>query len=276
MKLILTVVLWAFVCIAAAQWTNTNNTFTDSLHMPVTTAVSTQKNQVIVNSYPDGGYFVIWEDNRNSTTSNTDIYAQKYDKNGNRLWAENSVPIATDTYNEHYTFSSNSDYRTHSHAATDSNGGFYIAYSSDSSAYAWERLMVQHVRSNGTNVFPGGNLLARSTTPGGAMMTQLIADGNKGFFVAYKRVLGSNEYVYMACYKDEGGALKYYGGGRANENAQQLPATGPCGNYSTVGYPIIQVAEFAIWSDLYGGCNVVMSLYGNNALQLKMLGYNRL
>ena len=66
MKKIFTIVLSATVSIASAQWSNTDNNFYDTLHTPVSSALLTQKNPIIVTSYPDNGYFVIWEDERNS------------------------------------------------------------------------------------------------------------------------------------------------------------------------------------------------------------------
>ena len=132
MKTFLTIVLAITAVVASAQWSNTSNHFTDSLHMPVCTALATQKNPIVLTSYPDGGYFVIWEDDRNAATTKTDIYAQKYDKAGNRLWAADGVPVSTGPNGQHYTFSSNQDYRTRCFAASDSAGGCYMCYSADS------------------------------------------------------------------------------------------------------------------------------------------------
>ena len=276
MKKIFTIVLSLSVYIASAQWTNTNNTFTDSLHMPVAIAASSQRNAIVINSYPDGGYFVIWEDDRNTATTQTDIYAQKFDAAGERLWALNGVPVANGTEREHFTFSSNEDYRNRTYAATDSAGGFYLAYASDSiSSYVFERVVVQHVRSTGTNVFPGGYILARSAAANLNTSPLLLADGNKGFFVAYKTQSG-NDYINVYCYNDEGGNLKYYGGGRVNENALQVSSVAPCGIKTDVIYPGTTVSDFNIWSDGYGGCNVVMAMNGNNGQQGNFLAYNRL
>ncbi len=277
MKLLLTIVLSAGITVASAQWSDTSNNFVDSLHMPVSTALSSQKNPIVLTSYPDGGYFVIWEDDRNMAITNTDIYAQKYDKAGNRLWALDGVPVSNGTNRQHYTFSSNQDYRNRSFAATDSAGGFYICYSDDSvSNYYWERVMVQHVRSNGSTVFPDpGVIMARSAAANLQMAAQLIPDGNKGFFISYMQALG-NGYIYVYCYRDENGTLRYSGGGRMNENALQTSAIAPCGIKTDVIYPGTTVNDYNIWSDLDGGCNVIMDMSGNNGAQGRMLTYNRL
>lgn len=280
MKKLLTLILPALWLQTSAQWSDTTNFFEDTLHMPVAVTIGSQRNPVVLTSYPDGGFFVVWEDERDMATNNTDIYAQKYDKNGNRLWAENGIPVASASTREHFTFSSNQDYRNRSFMATDSAGGFYISFSDDSvSNYTWERVTVQHVRSNGSRVFPGsGYIFARSTAANYQMMPQLIADGTKGFYLAYRYRQGNigNDYMMGYCYRDENGSMKYYGGGRMNENAIQTSDIAPCGIRTFVQYPGTDLFEYNIWPDGEGGCNFIMSLNGNIAGQHAMLGYNRL
>ncbi len=273
MKKIFTIVLSVTVSMAAAQWGNTTNEFYDSLHTVVSNPQLVQKNPIVLTSYPDGGYFVIWEDERNAATTQTDIYAQKYDKSGNALWATGGVPIANNPNVQHYTSPISQDYRIPSHAATDSAGGFYIAYSDDStSTYVWERLMIQHVRSNGTVVFPNaGYRMVTSNVANLNFSSQLIADGNKGFFIAYN----SSQYVYTACYRDENGTLKFYGGGKANENAFLTSVVGGCGIKTDVTYPAPTLKQFNIWPDKQAGCNIIMSMVVNGS-QGTILAYNRL
>ncbi len=279
MKKLLTLFLLANLSIASAQWSNTSNQFYDSLHMPVSTALSGQRNPLVINSYPDGGYFVIWEDDRNYATTKTDIYAQKYDQAGNRLWADNGVPVANGPNTQRYTFGSIQDYRNRSFAATDSAGGFYICYIDDSiNNYSWERIAAQHVKNNGSAVFGNvGYIIAQ--TPGGLNFTLaaplLIADGNKGFFIAYKSVQG-NDYINVYDYRDENGTMQLYGGGKVNENAIQTSSLAPCGIRTDVIYPGTNVQDYNIWPDGQGGCNIIMALNGNTGTQGRMLAYNRL
>ncbi len=103
MKILFTFICLIFILNCFAQWSNTNNQFYDSLHMPVCTTVSAQQNAIVINSYPDGGYFVIWEDDRNMATTKKDIYAQKYDKNGVQLWAANGMPVVNGPNEQHYS-----------------------------------------------------------------------------------------------------------------------------------------------------------------------------
>ncbi len=263
MRVLFTTFFLSFCLYSFAQWSNTTNQFYDSLHTSVCTEVGVQENPVVLQSFPDGGYFVIWEDRRNGFYSNTKIYAQKYDNNGNQLWATNGVPISAGTNIQHYTYSGNVDYRNYSIAATDSAGGFYITYADDSTTnYVWERVMVQHVRNNGSVVFPGaGYIRASSTTANLHLAPQLIADGNKGFFLGFIHPASQATYVYVDCFKDENGVMKYYGGNVMNQNVL-LVTNPPCNNH-TISYPGTTVSDYKIYPDLQKGCNVVMSMSQN-------------
>ncbi len=264
-----------------AQWSNTTNQFYDSLDMPVARAASDQKNPLVIKSDPDGGYFVIWEDSRNAN-GNWDIYAQKYDKDGNRLWAINGVPVVTgDAPDQQYSSISNGvvnyyNYQNVSHAASDGNGGFYITWqiylASPISNYG---VFVQHVRSDGSRAFaPDGYGLAIPTVSSTRYtQPQLIADGNGGFFIGYMTTntsfYGSVAVVTVYCYKDEGGVLKFYGGGVMSDMVNYYGAGNNyrfCAQSGTGGYTSIPVSgptyattnSFKIFPDGQGGCGVVM------------------
>lgn len=280
MKYLIILVVLSIAVSASAQWSNTTNQFYDSLHTPVSNVIGVQKNPIILNSYPDGGYFVIWEDERNLATTKQDIYAQKYDAAGNALWAANGVPVANGPNAQRYAFSSNQDYRNRSYAATDSAGGFYIGYVDDSvNNYSWERIAVQHIRSNGTGVFPGAGSIIE-TTPAGSSFTYsvplLTADGNKGFYLSFSKNLPGENQIYVFDFRDENGTLKYYGGGRVNDNGIQRSELSPCGVRYYIDYPSVSVQDYNIWYDGQGGCNIIMAMNGNGAGQGKMLAYNRI
>src|SRR5882757_5144114 len=85
-----------------AQWLDNSNKFNDSLHMPVCMATDNQQRTIVVKS-EDGGYFLVWEDGRNGSANRTDIYAQKFDKDGRRLWAVDGVPVAMSANEEFFS-----------------------------------------------------------------------------------------------------------------------------------------------------------------------------
>lgn len=259
-RVLLILLLMAGVATTHAQWSNTTNQFYDSLDMPVVQMANDQKNPLIVKSEPDGGYVVIWEDNR---AGNTDIYAQKYDKSGHRLWAENGIPVATGTDNQLYftianTQSSYYSYRNVSHAATDAAGGFYIAFTTSDH----NDVYVQHIKNDGSRAFANeGYPVAVHTAANQPYygQPQLIADGRGGFFIGYY-VRNPYNDVYVYCYKDEGGNLRRYGGGIMNQYATQEISDAYCGKRYTINYTNSGNAKsFVIFSDLQDGCGVIMA-----------------
>ena len=270
-----TLALLFVVTTASAQWSNTTNLFYDSLHTAVCNAAQTQMYTLVVRSYPDSGYFVIWQDYRYDPSGYNDngrIYAQKYDKAGNRLWAVNGVNISAGTSNQHYA-PGKQDYRSYSYAATDSAGGFYIAYADDSvTNVTYERACLQHMKSDGSPVFSGPGYIFGATPAAGTHVgTQLIADGAGGCFVAFTL---TTSVLHAYDYKDVNGTLQNLGGGIMNENATQVTETSPCGNYSDLTYADANVTDYNIYSDLQGGCNFIMSLDVSGTG--KMIAYNKL
>jgi hypothetical protein len=275
MKHIFTLLFSTIAFSVSAQWSDTHNQFYDSLHMAVCTQSNDQLENFVLQSFPDSGYFVIWQDHR-SVSANIQIYAQKYDKNGVQLWAVDGLPVSSGSNSQHFfSTATNADYRNYSYAATDSAGGMYIAYADDSTAtYIWERAMVQHINNDGSTVVPGaGNIIATSNTPNAHVNTQLIADGNKGFYIGLMQYTD----LYVFCYKDNGGILQYYGGsdGVLNKNALLVQQLGNCGIYNDVVYPATNVLDYKIYPDLQKGCNIAMTLSQNaGGTDRVITGYN--
>jgi hypothetical protein len=275
---------------AQAQWSNTDNNFADSLHMPVAVAARDQLKPIVINSSSDGAYFVIWEDHRNYPTNKRDIYAQKYDKDGRRLWAEDGVPVASGPRDQYYTpfssstaSSSEADYRNYSYAADDNNGGFFIAWRDDSVANrTWGRIAVQHVGSTGEARFGQSGKVVAFTAPPSTFdysFPQVIQDGQNGFFLSFLRNYGSNAQLFAVGYSINGTNLRSYGGGEMNANAYITERPGGCGPRYELTFDLPRVLDYFIWPDKQGGCNVVMSMHGKTdgaGTYSGILGYNRL
>ena len=279
-SLLLILLIVAFT-VTHSQWSDTKNQFYDSLDMPVARAIYEQKNPLVVKSEPDGGYFVIWEDSRNAV-GNWDLYAQKYDQAGHLLWALNGVPVATGAAtDQQYSSVSNgttgyANYQAVSHAATDGNGGFYITWQGYLGAVGSYGVYLQHVRADGTRVFApeGYGLALPSTSSLRYSQPQLIADGNRGFFIGYlmttSSFYGSVGQVMLYCYKDEGGELKRRGGGYmsnvvnyySNQNSYRFCPNSGIGGYNTSPTTggFINATGFKIFPDGQGGCGVVSVL----------------
>jgi hypothetical protein len=284
MKYVFTLLFSSVVWHAAAQWSDQTNSFYDSLHMQVTGATLDQENSLVIRSYPDSGYIIVWEDHRNGF-NNVDLYAQKYDKQGHPLWTAGGVPVALGPDAQQIAPPSNADYRYYSHACTDSSGGFYIAWQDNNQANTGvtnkARVCVQHIRSDGSMVFPAiGYVIAE----GGAADSyqfgspQLIADGNKGFFIGYIRNGFAINDVYVACYRDENGTMKHYGGGRIDPNLTHVSSLGPCGIRYNFNFLEDYVYEFNIFPDLQGGCGIIYTFERNTAQPARgpFVAYNKL
>jgi hypothetical protein len=279
----LTLILIALQCsvAATAQWSNTTNQFTNDLHMPVCTATGDQTKAMVIPSYPDGGYFVIWEDKRNGFSQPFQVYAQKYDATGNRLWTGDGVAISEGTNNQQFTFSSNQDFRNRKFAVSDKAGGLYLTYTDDSTSnYVWKRICVQHLRSNGQKVFRNAGWIVAQTPPGQTynfLAPQMIADNDGGFYLSYiNKDNNFNDYVNVYNFREEADTLRNFGGGRVNENLVQKIEGNPCGGIRyDITYPRTTVIDYNIWPDLQGNCSVVISMNGNIASQGNMLCYNK-
>jgi hypothetical protein len=285
MKCKLTMLLLLSFVIAEAQWSNTTNQFYDSLHMPICSNLNSQESSIVLRSYPDSGYIIIWQDDRTSI-NNIDIYAQKLDKYGVALWASNGVPIATGPDVQAFVRNGNADYRSYGHACTDSSGGFYIAWEDfnlvNTGVNGAHRVCVQHTKADGTNVFSNLGYIVNQPTaslPSQYIAPQLIADGNKGFYIAYLETDNASAFFFnlrVFCYREEGGLLKYYGGQQIDPDVMQVNANAfPCG-ILVLRKDVVpvddRVSEFHIFPDNNKGCGIVWT-FGRNAAAPNNGGY---
>jgi hypothetical protein len=260
-----------------AQWLDNSNKFNDSLHMPVCIAAGNQQRTIVVKS-EDGGYFLVWEDQR-THDNGTDIYAQKFDKGGKRLWAVDGVPVASSTNEEIFNDAQNFDWRKYSLAAPDGSGGLYVCwnYFVLTGNVNASGVAAQHLHADGSRAFgDGGAIIASAVSSQQYGYPQLVSDTRGGFFIGYEGFVqlgGTGVFAY--CYKDEGGTLKSYGGGLMNQSGKEDTVATDCGPHYTVRFDAFNSAQsFMLYPDQQGGCNVVMAIStGQNEMYL---GYNRL
>jgi hypothetical protein len=259
--------------------------------MPVCKAANDQGQSLVIKSYPDSGYIVVWEDFRNGV-DNYDIYAQKYDKNGIAQWAADGVPVATGPDVQRFSGLGNADYRNYGHVATDNSGGFYVAWEDwntvNTGVGGAHRVCVQHIKADGSAVFPGiGYIVAQPTTQNTDQYAapQLIADGNNGFFIGYLQLdpfstRYTNLFVY--CFREEAGTLKTYGGGKIDvDQVQAQQNSFPCGILvlqSFIGTIDDRVQGFHIYPDANKGCGIVYTFTRNSGPPIGgwFMAYNHL
>ncbi len=279
-KALLLLLCFVKMIVTYAQWSDTTNKFDDNLHMPVCNFIKDQKSSFIVRSYPDSGYFLIWEDFRNGVT-NKDIYAQKYDKNGQRLWAVDGVPVASGPDAQFFAQLTVIDYRDYSFACTDSANGFYMCWTDENSSAGTsrQRVCVQHIRGDGTATYPNiGSPIAETNGTDNAAYVhpQLIADGYKGFYIAYKKnnLNGSLSVIdvdlYVQNMVEENGILvrKFYD--KMNPDIVQGSEPNGCNTAMFTHYFLVNaneyVNEFHLYTNMQKGCNLVW-LYERNTAQ---------
>ena len=272
--LVLSLVLFATGS-SYAQWLDNSNKFNDSLHMPVCIAADNQQRTIVVKS-EDGGYFLVWEDQR-THANGTDIYAQKFDKDGKRLWAVDGVPVASSANEEFFHDSQNFDWRKYSLAAPDGSGGLYVSWnylvlSGNSNGNG---VAVQHLHPDGSRVFGDAGAILAPPASIQYGNPQMAPDGRGGFFIGYFEFQGGPNDLLVFCYKDEGGTLKSYGGGKMNEYGKEEVVNTECGSQIKVSYDYhATVQSFMLYPDQQGGCNIVMAI--TTGLNEMYLGYNRL
>jgi hypothetical protein len=284
MKKIVTALFVFTAFLANAQWSNTSNEFYDSLHMPVCEVAGEQGPSLIVKSYPDSGYFVIWEDFRNGA-GNRDIYAQKFDKNGVALWAANGVPVATGPDVQTFSRFGNADYRAYPHACSDSSGGFYIAWGDynlvNTGVTNAQRVCAQYINASGSAAYPGIGLIVNEPIPEDlrqAVLPMLIPDGKKGFFLGFIKEDNTVRDLYIVAYRNEGGFLIRYFTDKMDPDVHQgiRPSTVGCvANQYYFNFVDDRVTDYCIYPDLENGCGVVWT-FSRNIGAARFMAFNRL
>ncbi len=146
---------------ARAQW-NPNPT-----NNVIAAADFSQKNQKMI---PDGsgGAIIVWEDDRNTNTMNTDLYAQRINANGVVQWTLNGVAISN---------YSGQDWVPQ--LISDGNNGAIITWQRDGDIYA------QRINAGGTVQWTAGGVPVCTATST-QNFPQLVSDGNGGAIVTWE------------------------------------------------------------------------------------------
>jgi hypothetical protein len=161
---------------AVAQWTS--NTATNTA---VSTIVANHANMHQSVSDGAGGTFVVWRDNRNSATSDFDIYAQYFNASGVAQWTANGIPVCTAT-----------GLQTYPYVITDGSGGVVVGWldkrnGSDFDIYA------QKLNAAGTVQWTANGVAISTATRGqgslygygGEHGFDMTADGTGGAILAW-------------------------------------------------------------------------------------------
>jgi len=127
-----------------------------------------------------GGAIITWEDYRNGLT-NSDIYAQRVNATGNRLWTTNGITICTAL-----------DYQWEPASAPDGSGGAIITW--EDNRLGSSRVFAQRVNATGS---------VQWTVNGIAVCTQysqspaIVSDGSGGAIIAWYDWRNGNADIYV-------------------------------------------------------------------------------
>jgi hypothetical protein len=144
-----------------------------------------------------GGAILVWQDGRLGA-GNYDIFAQRVDGDGNRLWAPAGVPVCTAPSNQ-----------INPTIVADGAGGAFIAWQDYRKGTEYD-IYMQHLDENGAIVSGSwvANGLGVCTATNSQFYPTVAADGAGGAFVAWQDFrTGTDNHIYAQHVTGAGGAV---------------------------------------------------------------------
>jgi hypothetical protein len=148
--------------------------------IPVCTNTGNQSNPAIIRD-DTGGFIICWTDSRNDAG---DIYAQRFDNNGNAMWLANGIAVCTAT-----------DIQDLSKVVPDDMDGAIISWIDYRNDWLGD-VYGQRIDQNG-NVLWVTNGVAICTATGEQSGQQMISNGNGGAILAWNDTRnGTDDNIY--------------------------------------------------------------------------------
>ena len=168
--------------------------------IPVTSANSLQFWPILC---PDknGGIYLAFSDTRNSnfvngSYNNYDVYAQRFDANGNKLWAPNDVVISNAPFHQttHIDYSP-PGIRNEKTILTSADGAVYVLYGSAEDENYTDNyfLEIKKLSPAGINVWP--NAVKTSDAATAHHYLQVEDDNESGLVISWRRT-GGMAFIY--------------------------------------------------------------------------------
>lgn len=120
----------------------------------------------------NNGVVVVWEDKRYG--SGWDLFAQRLDANGVKMWPDSGVLICKASGDQRFAV-----------IASDDSGGAYIAWEDRRSGTLSSDIFAQHVKPDGSISYAANGVAIGTATRDQEAVT-ICADGNGGAFVAWE------------------------------------------------------------------------------------------
>ena len=197
--------------------------------------------QLLPTILPDGtgGAFVAWEDHRAGGATGLDIYAQRLDANGDRLWLSTGVPVCTAV-----------DEQQRPQVASDGAGGVLVGWA-DGRDISYTDAAVQRLAGDGTAQWKPDGVVLRGSNVDLNNPISFCSDNAGGAYAGYLsmfRVTGAGIPMWCANYTgrlnsvtdvpaDEGGLVRL----NVTAPASDGGVLGP----GTVGYNVWRLAPGA-------------------------------
>jgi hypothetical protein len=149
-----------------SQWLSDSTT-----NVAVCRASGNQQNPQIC-SDGDNGAIIVWQDYRSS--QRYDVYAQRIDKNGSRVWTENGILLSNGV-----------NKAVNPIIASDNNGGAYIVWEDSRTTTNGIDLYGQHVNSSGVRSYAAGGISVCASN-GDQVKAVICSSGDGNAFVAWE------------------------------------------------------------------------------------------
>jgi hypothetical protein len=144
-----------------------------------------------------GGAIMVWEDDRGG--SDTNIYIQRIDGNGNTLWEEDGTPVVTSSYWQEYPC-----------IASNGASGAIVSWK-DSRDYSYWRIYAQNFDANGIAQWPDNGIRV-ITTDIAQHYSTITADGLGGAVITWQQHTGEYWNIHAQRLDPDGNRLWGDGG----------------------------------------------------------------
>jgi hypothetical protein len=182
----------------------------DGAGLAVCTAPSEQYKPRFITSNIYGDQILVWEDKRNSVDpfnvndAGIDLYAQKFDEEGFRIWPKDGLAVAYGRNNQR-------DFQL----LTDEYGGCFVSYLEEKGGYTYP--YIQHIQADGRAEYGlnGVQLTVPQTTRRPKLANpQMRAGHNQDLYLAWEdyRNGEKNADIYLQRFKSDGTPLWPNGG----------------------------------------------------------------
>ena len=141
-----------------------------------------------------GGFIVVWQDGRINIV---DLYAEKFNSDGQRQWSNNGVPVAVHLHNQLYH-----------QVVSDGDGGAIITWNDSRNGFMNDDVFMQKIDSDGEIKFP---ITGRALTnrAGRQQYPEIVADGKNGAIIVWSETDDQWQFQGVFLQRIEGSSTWY-------------------------------------------------------------------